>query len=171
MSPTSYTARTSSGVRLVIETCLAAAEDGTATPRALTRVWINGMDEPHGVPAYVVLVPVVDVADAPTYIRNCAAENYFQIRVRQISGDFARELRSVPYDLDSLIGNGQGLYAGWSRFDAHPSEVLSNFDEIRAQVLEDTLGYVSDWVDDQVAALRDALGKYVCALERLYDAR
>ena len=171
MSPTSYTARTSSGVRLVIETCLAAAEDGTATPRALTRVWINGMDEPHGVPAYVVLVPVVDVADAPTYIRNCAAENYFQIRVRQISGDFARELRSVPYDLDSLIGNGQGLYAGWSRFDAHPSEVLSNFDEIRAQVLEDTLGYVSDWVDDQVAAPRDALGKYVCALERLYDAR
>lgn len=114
---------------------------------------------------------VLEPVDAPTYIRNCNAENYFQIRVRQISGDFARELHGLPYDLDSLIGNGQGLYAGWSRFDAHPSEVLSSFDEIRAQVLEDTLGYVSNWVDDQVAALRDALGKYVCALERLYDAR
>lgn len=170
MTPTSYVARTSNGVRLVIETCLAAAEDGTTTPRALTRVWLNGMDEPYGVPAYVVLVPVADVEDAAAYIHNCDAENHFQFRVRQISGDFASELRSLPYGLDSLIGNGRDLYAGWSRLDAHPNEVLSNFEEIHAQVLEDTLGYVSDWADGHADALRSTLEKYASALERLHNA-
>lgn len=170
MTPTSYVARTSNGVRLVIETCLAAAEDGTTTPRALTRVWLNGMAEPRGVPAYVVLVPVADVEDAPAYIHNCDAENYFYIRVRQISGDFARELRSLPYGLESLIGNGRGLYAGWSRLDANPNEVLSNFEEIHAQVLEDTLGYVSDWVEEQADALRSTLEEYVSELDSLHDA-
>ena len=170
MTPTSYVARTSNGVRLVIETCLAAAEDGTTTPRALTRVWLNGLDEPYGVPAYVVLVPVANVADAPAYIHNCDAENYFYIRVRQISSDFAKELRSLPYGLDSLIGNGRDLYAGWSRLDAHPNEVLSNFDGIHTQVLEDTLGYVSDWVDGHADALRSTLEEYVSELESLHDA-